>query len=294
MRIAHAPRPVLVDTDPGLLARGLDVDDELALLFLLSSPDVDVVAVTTSYGNTSSPLAYRGAKKLLALAGRSDIPVFRGAGWLSRDMRETESSRAIVEVARAHRGALTLLALAPLTNVAAALAADPELPLAELVLMGGRTSHGARQFNFRMHPDATRAALAAPCPKVAITHELCSGVAIRPEDVARLAVPGSVVAPFVRRIRRFARLQSLYRSTRRRVEGAATGGFHPWDVIAAAWLVAPEIFGDVHEVRTTVDARGRTRFVDASHAPTRMPHTLDVERFRALFFERIPATKSGR
>jgi inosine-uridine nucleoside N-ribohydrolase len=282
-------RPVLVDTDPGLLVWGLDVDDDLALLFLLGSPEVEIVAVTTAYGNTTGPLAYRDAKRLLALAGRSDIPVHRGAGWRSRTLDETDASRAIAEAARKHRGELTVLSLAPPTNVAAALHAHPSLAgsLRELVLMGGCAREGRRQFNFRMHPEATRVALAARCPKVAVPHELCTTIAMTPADVRRLAVPGSVIAPFVSRLQRFARIQHAYRSRKKHDRGAR-GGFHPWDVIAAAWLVAPDLFGEVREAHSSVDDGGRTLFADeGSGPPVRMPHSMDTERFRELFLERI-------
>jgi len=282
------PRPVLVDCDPALLTWGLDVDDDLALLFLLGSPEIDVVAVTTAYGNTASALCHRDARRLLALAGRSDIPVHRGAGWLSRNLRPTDASRAIVGAARRWSGELTILALAPPTNLAAALAEEPRLGehLKELVLMGGRATDGLKEFNFAAHPSASRAALGLGCRTVKLTRELCASVAIASRDARLFDVPGSLVARFVPRLARFARLQALYRAYRRGEPGEARGGFHPWDVIAAAWLVAPDLFGDLRELHATVDDRGRVRLGPAGW-PVLAPHSLDARRFLDLFVERV-------
>jgi inosine-uridine nucleoside N-ribohydrolase len=287
IRPAAVPRKVLVDTDPGLLVGGLDVDDDLALLFLLGSPEIEVVAVTTAYGNTTSGLAFRDAKRLLALAGRPDIPVLRGAGFRSRHLRPTDASRAILDFSRRYAGELTVLSIAPPTNVAAALAEDPEAAsrIRELVLMGGCAREGSRQFNFRMHPEATRAVLAADCAKAAIPHELCTTIAMKPADVSSLAREGSLVARFRRKLARFSRLQAVYRARK----GGAKGGFHPWDVIAAAWLVEPALFSDVRELHATVDDHGRTRFGKRGGGPAvKVPHAIDIARFRTLFHERIP------
>ena len=284
---------VLVDCDPALLTWGLDLDDDLALLFLLGSPEVEIVAVTTAYGNSASALCHRDARRLLALAGRADIPVHRGAGWLSRDLRPTDASRAIVEAARRFSGELTILALAPPTNVAAALAEEPRLGahVKELVLMGGRATDGRRQFNFSAHPSASRAALGLGCRTVKLTQELCASVAVTSKDARRFDVPGSLVARFVPRLTRFARFQAAYRARRGREPGEAPGGFHPWDVVAAAWLVAPDLFGDVRELRATVDDRGRVR-LGASGSPVLAPFCLDARRFLDLFVARVTAVSA--
>src|SRR5437764_12728140 len=65
------PLPILLDTDPG-------VDDALALFLVLSSPELELVAVTTVAGNVGLEATTRNALLLLELAGRSDIPVHAG------------------------------------------------------------------------------------------------------------------------------------------------------------------------------------------------------------------------
>ena len=151
-------RKVIYDTDPG-------VDDAMALYYALAHPRIDVVGITTTFGNVSVDQAVTNALYLSALAGRH-IPVARGAATpLSKHaeappafihgadglgnlpsrlpINATADARPaaqfIVDMARAHPGEITLVAVGPLGNLAAALALEPQLPtlLREVILMGG-------------------------------------------------------------------------------------------------------------------------------------------------------------
>ncbi|PIA29560.1 hypothetical protein AQUCO_05800004v1 [Aquilegia coerulea] len=65
-------KKIIIDTDPG-------IDDAMAILVALESPEVDVIGLTTIFGNVYTTLATRNALHLLELAGRSDIPVAEGS-----------------------------------------------------------------------------------------------------------------------------------------------------------------------------------------------------------------------
>src|SRR6266567_6147545 len=67
-------RRIILDTDPG-------IDDALALLLALASPEIQLEAVTTVSGNVHVDLTTRNALALLELVGRGDIPVARGSAW---------------------------------------------------------------------------------------------------------------------------------------------------------------------------------------------------------------------
>ena len=157
----------IIDCDPG-------IDDTAAILLALSSPELDVAAVTTTYGNASVETCTANALRILSAAGRSDIPVFMGAGkpllrsanegWASHihggdgmggvagsegaysrnsenDGRASDrhASLAIIEAVMAAPGELTILALGRMTNVALALSLEPRVAEAvrEIVVMGG-------------------------------------------------------------------------------------------------------------------------------------------------------------
>lgn len=152
------PHRVIFDTDPG-------VDDAMALYFALAHPDIDIVGISTTFGNVTVDQAAINACYLTALAGRA-IPVSRGVpGPLMLPMQASpthihgadglgdlparlpfdatldprNSAHFIVDLARAHPGELTLVAVGPLGNLSLALDLEPRLPqlLREVILMGG-------------------------------------------------------------------------------------------------------------------------------------------------------------
>lgn len=135
---------LVVDTDTG-------IDDALALLWLGSRPDVELVEVTTTHGNTSTTQAAANARAVLDVAGQRHVPVTPGlerplAGDLSvawfvhghdglgdcglapppvrPARRGADGVARLLALADAHPGELDLLALGPLTNLAAAVRAD--------------------------------------------------------------------------------------------------------------------------------------------------------------------------
>ncbi len=150
--------PLLIDTDPGC-------DDALALLLALERPEIDLVGLTTVFGNTTTEGTTRNARAILELFDRTDVPVAAGAaepllveldtaehihgeGGIRGPLPEPTAATApvdvhaaqfIVEQARKHDGDLRLAAVGRLTNVALALALEPDLPelLSEVLVMGG-------------------------------------------------------------------------------------------------------------------------------------------------------------
>jgi purine nucleosidase len=148
---------VIIDTDPG-------IDDALAIFYLAATPSVEIVAIGSAHGNVSAAQSAANALSVLAQAGRLDVPVAVGAArplaqpietaefihgddglaGMSRPTPGVEpvagsAAEQIVRLARANPGELTVLALAPLTNLALAYLLEPELPtlLRSVVVMGG-------------------------------------------------------------------------------------------------------------------------------------------------------------
>ncbi|HEY0119866.1 MAG TPA: nucleoside hydrolase [Cellulomonas sp.] len=155
---------VLLDTDPGVGIPGTDADDPIALLLALAHPALELVGVTTTFGNCPPALGARGAAAVLESVGRTDVPVVAGraaplsgtlpgvlarayAGERGRPGRielpavtgRTDAAEFIVETVRARPGEVTVVAIGPQTNLAAALALDPGLAadLRSVVFMGG-------------------------------------------------------------------------------------------------------------------------------------------------------------
>ncbi len=156
---SKTPVKVIFDTDPG-------VDDAMALYYALAHSGIEVVGITTTFGNVTVAQAAANALYLCAIAGHPNIPVTKGVA--TPMVRQTEakfdfihgadglgnlpervattnqldprtSAQFIVDMARAQPGEITLVAVGPLGNVALALQLEPELPklLREVIIMGG-------------------------------------------------------------------------------------------------------------------------------------------------------------
>ncbi len=288
------PLRVVVDCDPALFVPGLDLDDDLALLFLLGSQEVEIVAVTTVFGNSLVSWTTWDARRLLRFAGRADIPVFQGASHFSK-RGSTAASRFLSQMVSRNPGEIVLLALGPLSNVATAFAhSEAASDLFELVVLGGRLGHGRPEFNFRNDASAAQHALRLPCAKSLVTVDLGQRVAITPEDLdAWASSPGLV--PLIPRLRRFAAFQDRFRDWQGRHPNERRGGFHPWDVLAAAWLVRPALFGDVATMFPSV-ARDGTLDVSEPHVwPVRVPVSVDEKLLREELAKRLgsPAFQIG-
>jgi uridine nucleosidase len=148
---------IIIDTDPG-------VDDAMAIFFALRSPELDVIGLTTIFGNVHTDLATTNALRLLEIAGRADIPVAPGtdhplAGpfkgpvpYVHGDDGQGNThlpppttaplpitaAQFIVEQVMAAPGEITLVPIGPLTNIALALRLEPRIAqhVKAVVLMG--------------------------------------------------------------------------------------------------------------------------------------------------------------
>ncbi len=171
---------VIIDTDPG-------VDDALALLLAMRSPELKIEAITPVAGNVPLELTLPNALRLVEIAGRTDIPVAAGARapMMRRLVTATyahgenglggavfpdpttkpvaePASEYIRKIVRQYPQEVTLITLGPLTNIATALNSDPELAglVRGLTMMGGSLSGGnitpAAEFNIYVDPEAAR------------------------------------------------------------------------------------------------------------------------------------------
>lgn len=208
-------KPVFVDVDTG-------VDDALALLYLMASPEAELVGIASTGGNVAVQQVCENNLGLLELCRVTGIPVSKGAGATltgpmgdpSRshgprglgyaelppaDARVTgyDSATAWVRAAHAFPGELIGVATGPLTNLATALRAEPALPalLRRLVIMGGcYDGTAAAEWNISVDPEAAAEVLAA-CSEstepqrlpILCGLDLTRKVAMTPQHLARLA-----------------------------------------------------------------------------------------------------------
>jgi purine nucleosidase len=139
---------IIIDTDPG-------IDDAMAILYAIAAPDIELLGLTTIFGNVTTEIGTRNALQLLELAG-VEVPVARGADkpirrelappadfvhgtqgfgevLLPEPSRKTDprsAARFIAETILENPGDITLVAVGPLTNLALALREAPEITTA--------------------------------------------------------------------------------------------------------------------------------------------------------------------
>ena len=228
--MSHSSEPLVIDVDTG-------IDDALALLYACAAPQAEIVGVSTVVGNVGLDAATRNTRAVLALAGRSDIPVWPGAAiplsTASADARHvhgegglgyavlaeppepTERAHAvdaIVAAAHAHAGRLILVATGPLTNIALAVMREPELPslVRRFVIMGGAFAEAGNvtpsaEFNIWHDPEAARIVFRAfgggGAPLVAVGLDVTRKTTFDEADVAALAarVAGTPLGPALTR-----------------------------------------------------------------------------------------------
>jgi inosine-uridine nucleoside N-ribohydrolase len=177
---AGSPSRVIIDTDPG-------VDDALALLLAMRSAELKIEGITAVAGNVPLELTLPNALRMVEISGRPEIPVAAGANGplLRRLVTATyahgenglggavfpepklkpvaqPAAEFIREMVHQYPGAITLITIGPLTNIAAALNSDAALAgmIPGLVMMGGSLSGGnitpAAEFNIYVDPEAAR------------------------------------------------------------------------------------------------------------------------------------------
>lgn len=229
---------LILDTDIGT-----DVDDCLALALLLGSPELTLAGVTCVYGDVA--LRARMVRQLLALHGTRDVPVLQGASdtllglrpiyWEGHEgqglIEEAQDTPAaddedavefIVRTAREESGAIQLLAIGPLTNVALALKRAPRLvhDLAGVTIMGGVVRGPGSldlpyvEHNIRCDPEAAQIVFASGLPITLVPLDVTTRVRITQDGLARIAAAGTpfhaAVADQVARYPRFGRLGYTY------------------------------------------------------------------------------------
>lgn len=179
--------PILFDTDIGS-----DIDDAVALAYLLRQPHCELLGITTVTGEPDKRASLADA--IAQAAGRGDVPVHVGqAAPLLVAPLQPQAAQAEVLAGRGHRafgptptavdflretirarpGEITLLATGPFTNLAVLFALDPEIPtlLKQLVVMGGvfygrGYDHTNAEWNIRNDPHAAAMVFHAPVPRL--------------------------------------------------------------------------------------------------------------------------------
>jgi purine nucleosidase len=303
-------RAIIIDTDPG-------VDDAIAILLALASPEFELLGLTTVLGNVSLALATDNARRICELAGRPDIPIVAGAARpLAGPPVAAEPShgsgglggatlpRPTMTVAAGHAvdwlidtlmrrppGAVTVAALAPLTNLAKAMVMEPRIVsrLGDIVVMGGAfgtgNCPGGAEFNFYADAEAACRIMASGCRLTLVPLDLTHQALATPARLTALAAIAAPIGPAVAAMLRHYSDAAL-------PFGLAGGALH--DACVIAYLLQPDLFtGRPAHVRVeTGAARIGVTVEDRRPVAAAAPNCLvlarlDADGFFALLTQRL-------
>lgn len=267
---------MLFDTDPG-------VDDAMALLLALASPEIDLLGVTTVFGNNDVSQTTRNALRVLEAVGRAAVPVvagaaaplvrpkrthvsfIHGADGLGGETPDTVNRPSvawpgaaagfIADTARAHAGELALVAVGPLTNLALALQLEPRLPslVRQVIVMGGAVdvpgnASPVAEANIISDPEAAARVMGAGWPVTLV------GLDVTLKTMMTDAFLRDLTAKDIPAARLIGRIVPVY--YRFYTEMVGLPGLPTHDPSALALALDPSLFA-TERVRLHVETEGR-------------------------------------
>lgn len=256
---------IIIDTDPGC-------DDAMAIAFALAHPQIDLLGLTTVFGNVAVNQASQNALTLLNAFGAAHLPVAGGAGEpllqaplpfpdfvhgkdglgntslapAAAAVEKYSAAEFIVQQANSFPGMIKVVTIGPLTNLALALRLDQDLPtkLGGVVIMGGALAEPGNvspvaEANFLADPHAADMVLGQQWPVVIVGLDVTHRVILTETMLKRLAASAGHTGECLWRISQF--YMDFYRSTP--IFSAVTErGCCMHDATALVYLVAPEQF----------------------------------------------------
>lgn len=284
-----AAEKVIIDTDPG-------VDDAIAVIFAFHSPELEILGLTTIFGNVETDLATQNALRLVEMSGK-DIPVAEGAvkplymkklpppdfvhgqdgfGNINlppptRTAIDQSAAEFIVDTVREHPGEVTLSVLGPMTNIALALALEPDLPklVKAVVPMGGVLEvmgnvSPVASANILGDPHAADIVLGTAWDVTLVPGDTTRQVRITDAFLARLRDQGGADGRFLHDVSLFYR--DYYKTV------GASDGFYAHDPTAMAFIVEPDLFRtEARAVRVVTDGMAIGEVIAATERHASQP-----------------------
>lgn len=271
---------MILDLDTG-------IDDALALAYALSQPQVDLIGVTTTYGNVETSTSIKNTLNILDLFGRSDVPVFAGSrhNWVSTEnyvpaeiiykihgrngIGEVELGEAkrkasemsavdfILASAKEYGAELTLVTTGPITNLADAIKADKDTvkKIGRIVAMGGALTIPGNvspfaEANIANDPEAAKFIFASDVPIVIVGLDVTLTTMIYGDDITSWYELDTAAGKALADM-------SMYYYQNEYDDAEVGGAMH--DPLAVEVAINPDIVKDILPINLTVETEGPSR-----------------------------------
>lgn len=308
---------LIYDTDPG-------IDDALGLLLLAAAPEIDLLGITVTHGNTSQEKCLRNALQLAELAGLQQIPIARGASEpLVKELSVAEETHGdgglgyaklpnpkliphnlaahdlIIELVDDNPGEVSILAVGPMTNVALALLKRPDIvnKIKRIISMGGAIHYPGNvtpqsEYNVFCDPEAFDIVLSAGIDFTLVPLDVTYQCIFTTQHLDRINKARPDVRDFITQSTRF---YMEFHAEYQDIQGCAIN-----DPLAAAILIDPtlvktrdyyvfvELQSPTSKAKTIADHYGSM----GKKPNARVAMQVDVERFMDLFIERMNRLQS--
>jgi len=255
------PQKIIIDTDPG-------IDDTMLILGALHSPELEILGLTTVFGNAEVDVCAHNGLRLVELEGNDHIPVAQGCGKAifipteevgthvhgldgmgntnppppAGTLDPRHAAQFIIEMVRANPGEVTLVPVGPLTNIALALLLDPGLAslVKEVVLMGGSAYAPGNispvaEANIAHDPHAAALVLGAGWKVTMLGLDVTTRVIMTPEYLNAMFTHDTPATRLLQRI------LPCYQDFHHLFYGMG-GAIHTHDPSCLAYLLAPELY----------------------------------------------------
>lgn len=311
-----------IDVDTG-------VDDAQAVMLALSDPDAEILGISCCHGNTPLDNVLLNTLRVLKVCDRLDIPVYKGcerpllspkqhaSDYHGKDglgdvkdpdppcldlLQKKRGVMALIKAVRQNPGEVTLVATAPLTNLAVAVQLDPALPrkLKALYLMGGNINSRGNtticgEFNFVADSEAAYIVLERyTCPTYIAAWEFSCRSSLPWSFCDIWLAQGTAKANFMKDITALSRKRA--RSDDYQKESTAGHGFNSCDCYAMAAALDPSLMLEKEEVAVSVELEGaHTRgmmvvdymeLLKKKHKAVLMK-TFDLEKFKVMLMKSL-------
>ncbi|XP_076008540.1 uncharacterized protein LOC143002353 [Genypterus blacodes] len=275
-------KKLVIDVDTG-------VDDAQAIMVALAAPNVEILGITCSHGNTTLENACKNTLRVLKMCERMDIPVYRGssgpllarkrhaADFHGKDglgdapdpdapglecLQEEEAVKALIRIVSENPGEISVVAMAPLTTLATAVKVDPSLPgkIKGLYIMGGNTESRGNttvcgEFNFVTDPEAAYIVLNTfSCPTFIAPWEFSCRNSLPWSFCDTWLDQKTAKARFMERI--FSHTRKMIQTVRYQKEVVGEATFNTCDAYAMAAAIDDTLVTESEKVAVTVELEG--------------------------------------